>query len=109
MDKVVGLRISILTEILPYLFLFLPLCYGNPLFLKCLKVQTCLHSGSYWQKALSLQVLGHDIGHNGRFLCPDLPIAGGDPGSWASSSRHLLLPSMSICPPSLLSPGGIRQ
>src|SRR2546429_4879544 len=93
-DRNLALLISRITSLL-----------GNPRHIKCLKVQTCLHSGSYWQKALSLQVLGHDIGHNGRFLCPDLPIAGGDPGSWASSSRRLFLPCFSICPPSFLSQG----
>ena len=31
-------------------------------------MQTCLHSNSCMEKALSLLVSGHDISHNGRFL-----------------------------------------
>ena len=68
LDAVVDRKTRLLTDILPYLFRVLPLRLGNPRHIKRLKVQTCLHSDSGMEKALLLQVPGHDISHNGRFL-----------------------------------------
>jgi len=74
LDKVIGRRILPSTEILPGFLQVIPVFWENPRHRKRLKVQTGLHLDSRFQKTFLLQVLGHGISHNGRFLRPFLAI-----------------------------------
>lgn len=68
LDKVIDRRIGLVTQILPSLFHVILLSQVNPRHIKRLKVQACLRSDSYLQKAHPLQVPDHNSSHNGCFL-----------------------------------------
>ncbi len=57
LDKVIGRRIGLLTQILPYVFHVILLYQANPRHIKRLKVQSRLHSGFVERKAFPIQGL----------------------------------------------------